>query len=69
MRIARDELHLHRVQAATLLRNEASQAVLRKCGFTEFGVAADYLHIAGSWQDPPTVPTHPDFVRADYVAV
>lgn len=51
VRIARDELHLHRVQAATLLRNEASQAVLRKCEFAEFGVAADYLCIAGSWQD------------------
>lgn len=49
--IAKDELHLHRVQAGTLLRNEPSQAVLRKCGFTEFGVAPKYLCIAGSWQD------------------
>ncbi|GGL11343.1 ribosomal-protein-alanine N-acetyltransferase [Curtobacterium luteum] len=51
VQIARDELHLHRVQAATLLPNKASQSVLRKCGFTESGVAADYLCIAGSWQE------------------
>lgn len=49
--IARDELRLHRIQAATLLHNDASQAVLRKCGFTEIGVAPGYLRIAGRWQD------------------
>lgn len=45
------ELGLHRVEAGTLVHNEASQRVLRKCGFTQFGTAADYLFINGRWQD------------------
>ncbi|CAL4861082.1 GNAT family N-acetyltransferase [Microbacterium sp. MM2322] len=49
--IARDQLGLHRIQAATLLHNAPSQAVLRRCGFTEIGVAPRYLRIAGRWQD------------------
>jgi len=49
--MARDELRLHRIQAATLLHNVASQSVLTRCGFTEFGLAPDYLRIAGRWQD------------------
>jgi len=49
--IARDELGLHRIQAATLLHNVASQTVLKRCGFIEFGMAPEYLRIAGEWQD------------------
>ncbi|MDQ4212812.1 GNAT family protein [Microbacterium capsulatum] len=49
--LARDDLGLHRVQAATLLHNEASQRVLRAVGFTEIGRAERYLRIAGEWQD------------------
>ena len=49
--IARDDLQLHRIQASTLLHNLASQSVLRRCGFTEFGLAPEYLRIAGRWQD------------------
>jgi ribosomal-protein-alanine N-acetyltransferase len=49
--IARDELFLHRLQAATLLHNVASKSVLRRCGFIEFGMAPEYLRIAGRWQD------------------
>ena len=49
--IARDELQLHRIQAGTLVHNVASQLVLKRCGFTEFGLAPDYLRIAGRWQD------------------
>ncbi|WP_114561554.1 GNAT family N-acetyltransferase [Desertihabitans aurantiacus] len=49
--IARDELGLHRLQAGTLLHNTASQRVLRRCGFTEIGVAERYLRIGGRWQD------------------
>lgn len=41
---------LHRVEAATVLSNAPSQAVLAKCGFTLIGVAPDYLFIAGRWQ-------------------
>lgn len=49
--LARDELRLHRIEAATMLDNTASQRVLGKCGFEEFGVAPRYLHIAGAWRD------------------
>jgi len=48
---ARDELGLHRLQAATLQHNAASQKILTRSGFTEIGVAPAYLHIAGSWRD------------------
>ena len=48
---ARDELGLHRLQAATLLDNERSQAVLRRNGFDRIGMAPKYLQIAGQWQD------------------
>lgn len=44
-------LGLHRLQAATLLDNERSQAVLRAAGFEEFGVAPSYLRIDGQWRD------------------
>ncbi|WP_420563313.1 GNAT family N-acetyltransferase [Thalassobaculum sp.] len=46
-----DRLALHRVEAATLPHNEASQGVLRKCGFEEEGLARRYLKINGRWQD------------------
>ncbi|MFE2272464.1 GNAT family N-acetyltransferase [Streptomyces lavendulae] len=50
-RIAREEVGLHRIEAGTLLDNYASQRVLAKTGFTEFGVAPRYLHINGAWRD------------------
>jgi ribosomal-protein-alanine N-acetyltransferase len=49
--IARDDLALHRVQAETLVHNAASQRVLERNGFVEFGTAPKYLRIAGEWQD------------------
>jgi [ribosomal protein S5]-alanine N-acetyltransferase len=49
--IARDELGLHRLEAGTLVHNEASQRVLAKAGFEQFGLAPKYLRIAGEWQD------------------
>ncbi|MEU2199281.1 GNAT family N-acetyltransferase [Isoptericola sp. NPDC019482] len=48
---ARDVLGLHRVQAATLLHNAASQTVLARTGFERIGTAPSYLRIAGRWQD------------------
>lgn len=42
---------LHRVEAATVLHNAASQAVLRKCAFSLIGRAPSYLFIAGAWAD------------------
>ncbi|WP_315899829.1 GNAT family protein [Arthrobacter alpinus] len=49
--MARDELGLHRIEAGTLLHNVGSQRVLLKSGFVQFGMAPQYLQIAGSWQD------------------
>lgn len=49
--LARDELRLHRIEAATLLDNTASQRVLAKCGFERIGLAPRYLHIDGEWRD------------------
>lgn len=42
---------LHRVEAGTMLHNIASQRVLLKAGFAEYGVARSFLFIAGAWQD------------------
>lgn len=44
-------LGLHRVEAACLPENEASRALLFKCGFHEEGYAREYLRINGRWQD------------------
>jgi ribosomal-protein-alanine N-acetyltransferase len=42
---------LHRLEAGTVPENTRSQAVLARCGFTRFGYAPRYLHIAGRWAD------------------
>jgi len=49
--IAFEELRLHRLQAATLVDNVASQRVLEKNGFEPIGLARRYLRIAGDWRD------------------
>ena len=49
--IAKHDLGLHRLEAATLVHNTASQLVLEKNGFVSYGVAPAYLRIAGQWQD------------------
>jgi [ribosomal protein S5]-alanine N-acetyltransferase len=46
-----DHLHLHRVEAACLPRNDASIALLRRAGFEQEGLARSYLKINGAWQD------------------
>jgi ribosomal-protein-alanine N-acetyltransferase len=51
IRIARDEMGLHRIEAGTLVHNVASQRVLQKAGFEQFGLAPNYLKIGGKWQD------------------
>lgn len=51
LRIAADQLALHRLQAETLVDNVASQRVLAKNGFVRYGVAPDYLRIAGRWRE------------------
>jgi [ribosomal protein S5]-alanine N-acetyltransferase len=45
------ELGLHRVEAATLVDNVASQRVLEKNGFERIGLARDFLRIDGEWCD------------------
>ena len=47
-------LELHRVEAACLLNNQASRALLEKSGFRYEGMAREYLCIAGEWQDHDT---------------
>lgn len=44
-------IELHRLEAGTLLHNVASQGVLRRSGFTAYGVAPEFLFINGAWQD------------------
>ncbi len=51
VRTAFGELGLHRVEAGTLVHNTASQRVLGRNGFVRYGLAPQYLHIAGRWQD------------------
>ena len=46
-----DRLRLHRVEAACIPTNVASQAVLRKAGFQLEGLAREYLKIDGAWRD------------------
>lgn len=46
-----DRLALHRIEAACLPGNQASQALLRKVGFQEEGYSRQYLRINGRWQD------------------
>lgn len=50
-RIAEEDLGLHRVEASTAPANSASQAVLRRNGFEQFGYAHRHLYIAGRWGD------------------
>ncbi|MEK4460488.1 MULTISPECIES: GNAT family N-acetyltransferase [Paenibacillus] len=44
-------LSLHRLQAGTLLHNDPSQRVLKKCGFQPEGIARKLIQIQGAWQD------------------
>ncbi|MGW6276350.1 GNAT family N-acetyltransferase [Kribbella sp. NPDC055071] len=49
--IADQELKLHRLAASTVVTNTASQAVLRRTGFIQYGTAPTYLHTGGAWND------------------
>ncbi|MSO81022.1 MAG: N-acetyltransferase [Alphaproteobacteria bacterium] len=46
-----DHLALHRLEAACLPSNEASQRLLVRCGFAREGFARRYLKIRGEWRD------------------
>nr|WP_274637445.1 GNAT family protein [Microbacterium bovistercoris] len=45
------QLGLHRIQAETVPENTASQKVLQRNGFTQYGLAPRYLKIDGQWRD------------------
>jgi ribosomal-protein-alanine N-acetyltransferase len=49
--IAFGALRLHRVEAATMLKNGASIRVLEQSGFEREGLARAYLKINGRWED------------------
>ncbi|MFJ9338486.1 GNAT family N-acetyltransferase [Streptomyces sp. NPDC101733] len=51
LRIAEEELNLHRLEAHTQLENLASQAVLRKHGFRSWGIAHEHFYADGAWRD------------------
>lgn len=63
-----DRLKLHRVEAACLQHNEASRGLLLKCGFTQEGVAREYLKIDGRWQDHVTFAILRDDARPNAAA-
>jgi ribosomal-protein-alanine N-acetyltransferase len=44
-------LRLHRIEAACLPENEASQRLLLRVGFSREGYARSYLRINGAWRD------------------
>ncbi len=48
---AREELALHRLEAACLPANVPSIHLLQKAGFTREGSARNYLKINGRWED------------------
>ncbi|GAB5468748.1 MAG: GNAT family protein [Rhodospirillales bacterium] len=45
------DLGLHRIEAACLPTNQASQSLLRRMSFREEGLARRYLRINGEWHD------------------
>ncbi|MEU1348099.1 GNAT family protein [Streptomyces sp. NPDC005795] len=46
-----EDVRLHRLEAHTQLENLASQAVLRKHGFTSWGTAHEHFYADGAWRD------------------
>lgn len=51
LRLAFEELHLHRIQVAIIPRNQASHRVVAKLGLRNEGLAERYLEINGRWED------------------
>jgi ribosomal-protein-alanine N-acetyltransferase len=51
LRLAFEQLTLHRVEIAIVPRNRASRRVVEKLGLREEGTARDYLQIRGRWED------------------
>ncbi len=51
IRIAFDEIGLHRIEANIMPKNGASLAVAKKLGFQNEGISRSYLRINGIWED------------------
>ncbi|WSL09494.1 GNAT family N-acetyltransferase [Streptomyces sp. NBC_01288] len=51
LRVMTDELGLHRAEASTNLENLPSQRVLRRNGFSPYGVAHSSIFLDGHWRD------------------
>jgi [ribosomal protein S5]-alanine N-acetyltransferase len=51
LRRAFESLRLHRVEANIQPANEASIALVRRCGFVREGFSERYLKIGGRWRD------------------
>ena len=51
VRIAFQELGLHRLEANIMPRNSRSLKVVEKLGFKNEGTSRDYLKINGKWED------------------
>ena len=51
LKLAFEELHLHRVQVAIIPRNTASHRVVEKLKLRNEGIAERYLEINGRWED------------------
>jgi [ribosomal protein S5]-alanine N-acetyltransferase len=51
LRVMADELGLRRAEAHTQMDNLASHGVLRKNGFTPWGIAHDHIYIDGALRD------------------
>ncbi len=51
LKYAFKNLKLHRLEANIQPHNEASIAVVRRCGFTKEGYSPKYLKVSGKWRD------------------
>lgn len=50
-RMIMEVMHIHRIEAFILPRNEKSLALIKRCGFTYEGHRVSYMHINGRWED------------------
>jgi ribosomal-protein-alanine N-acetyltransferase len=51
VKLAFDDLHLHRLDAGVMPSNRGSQRVLEKAGFSRVGVLRRFLFVADGWRD------------------